>query len=83
MGAISPQISAISKNEEMKRQRFRKLGIWARAMGLIDEIYKRTSKFPVTETYGLRSQLRRASISIAMNIAEGSGTGSDDEFNRF
>ena len=52
-------------------------------MDFIEEIYKISNKFPLTELYGLTSQLRRAATSIALNIAEGSGTGSDREFNRF
>lgn len=52
-------------------------------MDFIEEIYRATSKFPNNEIYGLTSQLRRAALSIALNIAEGSGAGSDNEFNRF
>lgn len=52
-------------------------------MGFIEDIYKVTNKFPSAETYGLISQLRRAAISIALNIAEGSGSNSDREFSRF
>ncbi|RJP28764.1 MAG: four helix bundle protein [Candidatus Omnitrophota bacterium] len=67
----------------MKEQKFRKLDVWNRAMDFIGEIYKVTSNFPSTEIYGLSAQLRRAAISISLNIAEGSGSGSDPEFNRF
>lgn len=52
-------------------------------MDFIEEIYKVTNKFPSKELYALTSQLRRAAISVALNIAEGSGTGSDKEFSRF
>lgn len=52
-------------------------------MDFIEDVYKITSKFPTKETYGLTSQLRRSAISVALNIAEGSGSGSDNEFNRF
>ncbi len=57
--------------------------IWKRAMDFIEEIYKATTKFPTKEEYGLKSQLRRAAISIALNIAEGSGADSDKDFKRF
>ncbi|MBU4376337.1 MAG: four helix bundle protein [Candidatus Omnitrophica bacterium] len=67
----------------MKEQKFRKLTIWNKAMSFIEDIYKITNKFPTNEIYGLTSQLRRAATSIALNIAEGSGAGSDNEFNRF
>ena len=52
-------------------------------MDFIEQIYKITDKFPKTEMYGLTNQIRRAALSIALNIAEGSGAGSDNEFNRF
>lgn len=67
----------------MKEQKFRKLEVWSKAMDFIEEVYKITNQFPAKELYGLTSQLRKASISIALNIAEGSGSGSDKEFNRF
>lgn len=52
-------------------------------MDFVENIYKFTNSFPVSELYGLTSQLRRAATSLALNIAEGSGSGSDNEFNRF
>ena len=51
---------------------FEKLEIWIEAKEFIKQIYNVTSKFPDTEKFGLISQLRRASISIASNIAESS-----------
>lgn len=51
---------------------FEKLEVWIEAKELSKMIYKITSNFPEAEKYGLISQLRRASISIASNIAEGS-----------
>lgn len=51
---------------------FEKLEVWIEAKDFIKYLYKITPKFPDTEKYGLVSQLRRASISIASNIAEGS-----------
>jgi four helix bundle protein len=67
----------------MKEQKFRKLEVWNKAMGFIEDIYRLTEKLPEKERYGLTSQLRKAVISIALNIAEGSGAGSDAEFKRF
>ena len=52
-------------------------------MSFIEVLYRVTQKFPTRETYGLTSQLRRAAVSIALNIAEGSGSDSDVEFRRF
>jgi four helix bundle protein len=51
---------------------FEKLEVWVEAKEFCKEIYKWTSKFPETEKFALVSQLRRASVSIASNIAEGS-----------
>lgn len=52
-------------------------------MVLVSLVYRITSKFPKVETFGLVDQLRRAATSIVLNIAEGSGSGSDLEFKRF
>lgn len=62
---------------------FKKLAIWRKAFELSKLIYEATSTFPREEVYGLTSQIRRSSVSIASNIAEGSGRGTDKEFNRF
>lgn len=51
---------------------FEKLEVWIESKEFTKQIYAITSKFPDTEKFGLISQLRRASISIASNIAEGS-----------
>ena len=52
-------------------------------MELTVTIYSLTRTFPREEIYGLTSQLRRASVSIASNIAEGRGRGTDGEFRQF
>jgi four helix bundle protein len=49
------------------------LTVWHRAMDMTVCIYQLTKEFPKDETYGLVSQLRRASVSVASNIAEGQG----------
>ena len=54
-----------------------------KAFKLVLEIYHQTESFPSRETYGLISQMRRAGISIASNIAEGEGRNSRAEFRRF
>jgi four helix bundle protein len=62
---------------------FRDLTAWQRAMDLAEAIYFQTSGFPNHETFGLRSQLRRAATSLPSNIAEGQGRHSRREFRRF
>jgi four helix bundle protein len=52
---------------------FRHLQIWKDAMGLAQDIYEITEKFPKAETYGIISQMTRAAVSVPSNIAEGSG----------
>jgi four helix bundle protein len=61
----------------------RELLIWQRAIQLSIAIYQLTTGFPRQEIYGLTSQLRRASVSIASNIAEGYGRGSKGEYKQF
>lgn len=51
---------------------FEKLDVWVESKELTKSIYTLASKFPESEKFGLSSQLRRASVSIASNIAEGS-----------
>lgn len=55
----------------MKVYSFEKLEVWKEAKELVIQIYKVTNNFPSEEKFGLISQLRRASISIASNLAEG------------
>ena len=58
---------------------YRKLSVYQKAMDLVVEIYKLLKKFPLEERYALCDQIRRASISIPSNIAEGMGRFSDKE----
>ena len=62
---------------------FRELLVWQRAIEMTVQVYKATSSFPREEIYGLTSQLRRASVSVASNIAEGQGRSSAGEFRQF
>lgn len=57
---------------EIKKSRsFQDLLVWQKAHSIVLEIYRLSENFPKTETYGLTSQIRRAAVSIAANIAEG------------
>ena len=62
---------------------FKELTVWQEAIKLTKNIYSITSSYPKEEKYGIISQIRRASVSIPSNIAEGSGRDSKKEFNQF
>jgi four helix bundle protein len=62
---------------------FKDLVVWQRAVQLTVAIYKLTSSFPVDERFGLTNQLRRASVSVASNIAEGYGRSTKGEYFQF
>jgi four helix bundle protein len=62
---------------------FEKLEVWQKAIELTDGIYAFTRPFPSDERFGLTSQMRRTSVSVAANIAEGSGRTSNPDFARF
>lgn len=59
---------------------FRKLKIWKLSIELSTDVYEMTKKYPKSEMYGLKSQIRRSVISISSNIAEGAGRQSQKEF---
>ena len=63
--------------------RFKDLEIWKRSRVFSSKIYEVTSKFPDSERFGLTNQLRRASVSIPSNIAEGSSRNSNKDFSSF
>lgn len=67
----------------MSKSSFRDLQVWQKSMELAKDIYKITAKFPAQETYGLRSQMCRAAVSIASNIAEGQKRGTKKDFVQF
>ena len=62
---------------------YRELKIWQRAIELSVAVYRLTGQFPADERFGLTSQLRRAAVSVASNIAEGYGRASRGEFRQF
>ena len=62
---------------------FRELKVWEKSHRLAVKVYNATTKFPKEELYGLTSQMRRSSVSVPTNIAEGCGRNRDSELNRF
>lgn len=63
--------------------RFKELEIWKQSRLFCSEIYSITASFPSDEKFGLTNQLRRASVSIPSNIAEGCSRISNKDFSRF
>jgi len=62
---------------------FRNWNIYISAKSLTKKLYHLSTKFPPSEQYGLTSQIRRASVSIVANIAEGAGRSTDKDFAYF
>ena len=62
---------------------FRNLAVWRKSHLLTLDVYRATKTFPTDERFGITSQLRRSAASIAANIAEGCGRGSDADLGRF
>lgn len=57
----------------MRISNYRELRVWQSAMQLSRDCYRITGTFPCGERYGLTTQIRRAAVSVAANIAEGNG----------
>ena len=73
-------------NEERGMNRIKThkdLDVWKESMALAKQVYGLTKSFPKEEIYGLVSQMRRATVSIPSNIAEGAARNSDKEFIQF
>jgi four helix bundle protein len=61
----------------------KELDVWKESMLLAKEVYLLTKDFPKEELYGITSQIRRASVSVPSNIAEGAARSNDKEFIQF
>ena len=59
------------------------LNVWKRAIEFVLRVYQLTKRFPREEMFALTSQMRRAAVSVAANIAEGAGRRSQKEFVHF
>lgn len=62
---------------------YKELLVWQKGIQIVLKVYKLTNSFPKDEIYALTSQLKRASVSIPSNIAEGFGRQTDKSFNHF
>jgi four helix bundle protein len=60
-----------------------RLEAWKESMALVRKVYELTQSLPVSETYGLKAQMRRAAVSIPSNIAEGAARTGAKEFAQF
>lgn len=62
---------------------FRELTIWKEGKGIVKSVYRLSQELPKEETYGLKSQIQKAAVSIPSNIAEGCSRSSNKDFKRF
>jgi four helix bundle protein len=69
-----------STNKQMK---IKDLQIWQKGIEIVDKIYALTDSFPKAELYGLSSQMKKASVSIPSNIAEGFARNHSKEYKQF
>jgi len=67
----------------MRVRNYKDLAVWQRAIEFVAEIYRISAEFPRDERFGLTAQIRRASVSVAANIAEGSGRATSRDFMNF
>lgn len=68
-----PLSAVLEPGSDTRIKGFKDLRVWQGGMKLVDLVYELSRKFPKEELYGLTSQVRRASISVPSNIAEGWG----------
>ena len=66
-----------------KSRSYRDLEVWKLSIDLVKKVYQITHNFPASEKFGLINQIRRATVSIPSNIAEGQGRNSTKEFKQF
>ena len=70
-------------NDNFKNYRFEDLEVWKLGMKIVGEIYRIIKKFPSEEKHVLSNQIRRAGVSIVLNIAEGSGQSTKKNFSLY
>ncbi len=62
---------------------YKELDVWKETRELVGIIYENTAHYPIEESFGLKSQIRKSSVSVSANIAEGCGRGSTADTIRF
>jgi len=67
----------------MAVRNYKDLLVWQKSIELVSLVYSATRTFPSEETFGLKTQLRRAAVSVPSNIAEGQGRATTGEFRQF
>ena len=75
--------TSVDPRRPLTVRRFRSIKAWQHADDLVVEVYRLTQTFPRAEQYGLISQMRRAAVSVAANIVEGSSRRSHQEYLQF
>ncbi|OGD53993.1 hypothetical protein A3J78_01310 [Candidatus Beckwithbacteria bacterium RBG_13_35_6] len=66
-----------------KTQNYKELIVWQKSINLAVDVFELTKKFPISELYGITSQIRRSAFSIPSNIAEGYNRGTRGEYKKF
>lgn len=79
----NPANEANQANEATPIHTYKDLIVWQKSMDLVTEIYLLTAQFPKEELYGLVSQMRRATVALPSNIAEGRRRGTKKEYAQF
>lgn len=76
-------LNLLIKTDIMREFYFEKLDVWHNARNLAKDIYTLSAEFPKEEKYGITSQIRRATLSISANIAEGMSRNTNKDKSRF
>jgi len=78
-----PVLTASDSFQDGPTKGFAKLLVWRRGIELTIAVYVLTAEFPITERFGLSSQMRRAAVSVPSNVAEGYGRRTRGEYLQF
>jgi four helix bundle protein len=78
-----PKVTTSPRHHVTSEKGYKKLIVWQKANELAYKTYTESKKFPKDEIYGITSQLRRAVVSVPINIVEGSGRQGQKELKQF